>query len=65
MDNRRQLKLKFGLTLDSFWSYCPLEIDEGRLKTKLYNNKNYFNFPIVNFHFQRVDDATEPRVPRG
>ena len=32
--------------------YLNLEIDsEGRLKTKLYDKRNGFNFPIVNFPF--------------
>ena len=31
--------------------YLNLEIDsEGRLKTKLYDKRDDFNFPIVNFH---------------
>jgi hypothetical protein len=37
---------------DSSASYLDLhlEIDnEGRLRTKLYDKRDYFNFPIVNF----------------
>ena len=33
-------------------SYFDLHIgidNEGRLRTKLYDKRNYFNFPIVNF----------------
>jgi len=38
-----------------------LEIDsEGRLRTKLYDKRNGFNFPIVNFRFIR---STIPAAP--
>ena len=31
---------------------CHFEIDdEGRLRTKLYDKRDYFNFPFVNFQF--------------
>ena len=39
-----------------------LEIDsEGRLRTKLYDKRDDFNFPIVAAN----KEATEPRVPFG
>jgi len=36
----------------SNWEFLDLEIDsEGRLRIKLYDKRDYFNFPIVNFPF--------------
>jgi hypothetical protein len=45
-----ELEIKETTNTDRFASY--LEIDsEGRLRTKLYNKRDDFNFPIVNFSF--------------
>jgi hypothetical protein len=49
-----KLEIKDITDTDRFASYLDLhlEIDsEGRLWTKLYDKRNYFNFPIVNFPF--------------
>ena len=38
-----------------------LEIDnEGRLMTKLYDKRDYFNFPIVNFSFIYINILAAP-----
>jgi hypothetical protein len=49
-----ELEIKDTTHTDTSASYLDLhlEIDsEGRLRTKLYDNKDDFNFPIVNFPF--------------
>ena len=50
------IELEIRDTTDPDWSalylYIHLEIDsEGRLRTKLYDKRDDFNFPIVNFAF--------------
>ena len=48
-----ELEIKDTTDTDRFASYLDLhlEIDsEGLLRTKLYDTRNDFNFPIVNFH---------------
>ena len=50
---------------DMLTSYLDLhlEIDsEGRLRTKLYDNRDGFNIPIVNFRFKR---STFPAAAYG
>ena len=37
-----------------------LTVREGRLKTKLYDKRDYFNFPIVNFPFICSNIPAEP-----
>jgi hypothetical protein len=56
VDRIYPIKLEIKDTTDTnrFASYFDLhlEIDsEGRLRTKLYDKIDYFNFPIVNFPF--------------
>jgi hypothetical protein len=49
-----ELEIKDTTDADRFASYLDLhlEIDsEGRLRTKLYDKRDDFNFPIVNFPF--------------
>ena len=49
-----KLEIKDTTDTDRSASYIDLhfEIDsEGRLRTKLYDKRDYFNFPIVNFPF--------------
>ena len=49
-----ELEIKDTTDTDRSASYLDLhlEIDsEGRLRTKLYDKRDYFNFPIVNFPF--------------
>ena len=49
-----ELEIKDTTETDSCTSYLDLHIDidsVGRLRTKLYDNRNEFNFPIVNFPF--------------
>ena len=49
-----QLEIKDTIDTDRYASYIDLhlEIDsEGQLRTKLYDKRDYFNFPIVNFPF--------------
>ena len=49
-----ELEIKDTTDTDTSVSYIGihLEIDsEGRLRTKLYDRKDDFNFPIVNFPF--------------
>ena len=49
-----ELEMKDTTDTDRFALYLDLhlEIDnEGRLRTKLYDKGNDFNFPIVNFPF--------------
>jgi hypothetical protein len=49
-----KLKLKDTADTDRSAAYLDLyhEIDsEGRLRTKLYDKRDDFNFPIVNFPF--------------
>ena len=46
------LEIKDTTDTDRSASYLHLEIDsEGRLRTKLYDKRDDFNFPIVNFPF--------------
>jgi hypothetical protein len=45
-------EIKDTTDTDRFASYLHLEIDsEGQLRTKLYDKRDDFNFPIVNFPF--------------
>ena len=49
-----ELEIKDTTDTDSSASYLDLhlEIDsEGRLRTKFYHKRDYFNFPIVDFPF--------------
>jgi hypothetical protein len=49
-----ELETKDTTDTDSFTSYLDLhlEIDsEGRLRTKLYDKRDDFNFPVVDFPF--------------
>jgi hypothetical protein len=49
-----ELEIKDSTDTDRSASYLDLhlEIDsEWRLRTKLYDKRDYFNFPIVNFPF--------------
>ena len=49
-----ELEIKDTTDIDKSVSYLDLhlEIDsEGRLRMKLYDNRDDFNFPIVNFPF--------------
>ena len=49
-----EIKIKDATDTDRFASYLDqqLEFDrEGRLRTKLYDKSDDFNFPIVNFPF--------------
>jgi hypothetical protein len=54
VDRIYPVELEIKDTTDRSASYLDLhlEIDsEGRFRTKLYDKKDYFNFPIVNFLF--------------
>ena len=49
-----ELEIKDTSDTDRSVSYLDLHIKidcEGRLRTKLYNKRDNFNFPIVNFRF--------------
>ena len=49
-----ELEIKDTRDTDRSSSYIDLHFDidsEGRLRTKLYDKRNEFNFPIVNFPF--------------
>ena len=49
-----ELEIKYTTDTDRYASFLDihLQIDsEGRLRTKLYDKKDHFNFPIVNFPF--------------
>ena len=47
-----ELKIKYTTVTDRSVSYLHLELDkEGRLITKLYDKRDDFHFPIVNFPF--------------
>ena len=39
---------------------CYLYIDNGKLTTRLYDKRDYFNFPIVNFLFRSNDIPSAP-----
>ena len=43
----------------SYWD-CYLYIDNGKLATKLYDNRDDFNFPIVNFPFLSSNIPSAP-----
>jgi hypothetical protein len=48
------LEIKDTTDIDRSGSYFDLDLkidSEGRLRTKLYDKRDYFNFPIVNFSF--------------
>jgi hypothetical protein len=48
------LEIKDTTDIDRSGSYFDLHLkidSEGRLRTKLYDKRDYFNFPIVNFSF--------------
>jgi hypothetical protein len=54
-----ELEIKDTTDTDRSASYLDLhlEIDsEGRLRTKLYDRRDDFNFPIVNFPFVKLKD---------
>jgi hypothetical protein len=54
MINPIELEIKDTTDTDRSASYLDLhlEIDsEGQLRMNLYDKRNYFNFPIVNFPF--------------
>jgi len=49
-----EFEIKYPTDTAKYASYLDihLEIDsEGRLRTKLYDKRDYFNFPFVNFPF--------------
>ena len=49
-----ELKIKYTTNTDGFASYLDIHLElatEGRLRTKLYDKRDDFNFPIVNFPF--------------
>ena len=49
-----ELEIKNTTYTDRFASYVDLHIEidsEGRLRTKLYDRRDDFNFPIVNVPF--------------
>jgi hypothetical protein len=61
-----ELEIKDTTDTDRSASYLDLhlEIDsEGRLRMKLYDKKDYFNFPVVNLPFICRNIPTEPMVP--
>ena len=49
----RELEIKETTETAASSSYldCYLYIDNGKLATRLYDKRDYFNFPIVNFPF--------------
>jgi hypothetical protein len=56
VDRIYSIELEIKDTTDTDWSasYLDLHLEiesEGRLRTKLYDKRNVFNFPIVNFPF--------------
>jgi hypothetical protein len=58
-----ELEIKDTTDTDRSASYLDLhlEIDsEVRLRTKLYDKRNDFNFPIVNFHFICINIPAAP-----
>jgi hypothetical protein len=58
-----ELEIKDTTDTDTSASYLDLhlEIDsEGRLRTKLYDKRDYFNFSIVNFPFICSNIPTAP-----
>jgi hypothetical protein len=58
-----ELEIKDTTDTDTSASYLDLhlEIDsEGRLRTKLYDKRDYFNFSIVNFPFIRSNIPAAP-----
>jgi hypothetical protein len=58
-----ELEIKDATDTDRSASYLDLhlEIDsESRLRTKLYDKRDYFNFPIVNFPFICSNIPTAP-----
>ena len=58
-----ELEIKDTTDTDRYVSYLDLhlEIDsEGRLRTKLYDKRDDFNFPIVNFPFICSNIPAEP-----
>ena len=60
-----ELEIKNTTDTDTSASYLDLhlEIDsEGRLRTKLYDKRHYFNFPIVNFPFTGFVTRLKRRV---
>ena len=60
-----ELEIKDTTDTDTSASYLDLhlEIDsEGRLRTKLYDKRDYFNFPIVNFPFKCSNIPAAPGV---
>jgi hypothetical protein len=49
------LQIKDTTDTDRSASYLDLHLkinSEGRLRTKLYVKRNYFNFPIVQYHIE-------------
>ena len=56
VDRIYPIELEIKETTDTVMSVSFLDIhfeidSEGRLRTKLYDKRDYFNFPIVNFPF--------------
>ena len=50
VDRIYPIELEIKDTTDASYLDLHLEIDsKGRLRTKLYNKRDYFNLPIVNF----------------
>jgi hypothetical protein len=47
-----ELNIKYTTNTDGFASYLDLHLEldrKGRLRTKFYDKRDDFNFPIVNF----------------
>jgi len=58
-----ELEIKDTTDTDTSASYLDLHIEidsEGRLRTKLYDKRDYFNFPIVNFPFVCSNNPAAP-----
>ena len=46
-----ELEIKYTTYIDRCASYLDLYLQRGCLRTKIYENIDDFNFPIVNFPF--------------
>ena len=58
----RELEIKETTVTAAFSSYldCYLYIDNGKLTTRLYDKRDEFNFPIVNFSFLSSNIPSAP-----
>ena len=61
-NTKRELEIKATMETTAFFSYlgCYLYIDNGKLTTRLYYNRDNFNFPIVNFPFLSSNILSSP-----